>query len=68
MRGPIDGSAPPRKTKIDVTTKDADDKKFTQHLTFDRTPAEKDDDDETKKDDEKPKKDKPKKKDTAEKE
>jgi hypothetical protein len=62
LKGPIDGSSPPRKVKVDVATKQGDEKKLTLHLSFDRTPAEKDDDEETKKDeDETPKKKKPKK-------
>jgi hypothetical protein len=55
LRGPIDGSAPPRKEKVSFTVKEGDEKKFTEVVSLDRTPAEKDDDSD---DDSKDKKDK----------
>ncbi len=56
LKGPIDGSAPPRSTKVDITWRDGDEKKMSQHLSFDRTPSEKEEEDDAPKAEEKPKK------------
>ncbi|MEZ0229653.1 MAG: hypothetical protein ACAI25_13570 [Planctomycetota bacterium] len=55
LKGPADGSAPPRKTDVDVVFREGEEKKFTQRVVFERTPAEKDEEEEPKAD-EKPKK------------
>ncbi len=59
LRGPIDGSAPPRKEHLSFTIREGDSKKVTQTVELERNLAEKDDDD-SKEDDSKEKK-KPKK-------
>jgi hypothetical protein len=59
LRGPIDGSAPPRKEHLSFTVREGESKKVTQTVELERNLAEKDDDD-SKEDDSKEKK-KPKK-------
>jgi hypothetical protein len=54
IRGPVDGSGPPKKEKVNLSFKDGDGAKWTETVTLERTAAEKDDD----ADDDAPKKDK----------
>jgi len=45
LRGPIDGSAPPRKERLTFSIKEGEQKKTSQVVQLERTLAEKDDDD-----------------------
>lgn len=53
LRGPVDGSAPPRKMTLDIVYREGDEKKYAEHTVLERSPVEKDKDDDSKDDDEK---------------